>query len=198
MNADLLSIAAQGMDVQRAALDVAARNVAAAEAAGPKGSYARLVPRFHLLQRAGNTEIAFAGAATERGSHVDILTEMVSVLRASRAFEANASVFDLAKRLAERTIEVERAVRVVPLQPDMPQPAVQQTGSTVNAFTDAVSAIAGSLARAESAENAYALGTGTLQSAVLERARADVALAVAAAATQRTATAVQSILNLQI
>ena len=77
---DLLSIAAGGMDTQRAALDVAARNVAAAEAASPK-------------------------------SHgtVDILKEMVSVLNASRAFEANASVFDLAKRLAERTIDVERS-----------------------------------------------------------------------------------------
>ena len=76
---DLFSIAAGGMDTQRAALDVAARSVAAAEAAGPKGHGA-----------------------------VDILKEMVSVLNASRAFEANASVFDLAKRLAERTLDMER------------------------------------------------------------------------------------------
>ena len=34
MNVDLLESAASGMDAQRAALDVAARNVAAAEAAG--------------------------------------------------------------------------------------------------------------------------------------------------------------------
>jgi len=108
MTADLFSIAANGMDVQRAALDVAAKNVAAAEAAGPKGSYPRLVPRFEVNDRGGAREITFAGVATQRGSHVDILTEMVSVLNASRAFEANASVFDLAKRLAERTIDVER------------------------------------------------------------------------------------------
>jgi flagellar basal body rod protein FlgC len=35
MTVDLLDAAASGMDAQRAALDVAARNVAAAEAAGP-------------------------------------------------------------------------------------------------------------------------------------------------------------------
>ena len=108
MTPDLFAIAANGMDAQRAALDIAARNVAAAEAAGPKGSYARFVPQFRLIERGGSHEIAFSGAATERGSHVDILTEMVCVLNASRAFEANASVFDLAKRLAERTIDVER------------------------------------------------------------------------------------------
>ncbi len=34
-----LKTAASGMEAQRAALDVAARNVAAAEAAGPKCSY---------------------------------------------------------------------------------------------------------------------------------------------------------------
>ena len=37
------------------------------------------------------------------------MTEMVRVLDAQRAYEANASVFDLAKRLAERTIEAGRA-----------------------------------------------------------------------------------------
>jgi len=108
MRPDLFAIAANGMDAQRAALDVAAKNVAAAEAAGPKGSYARLVPQFHLIGPSSDREIKFAGVATQHGSHIDILTEMVCVLNASRAFEANASVFDLAKRLAERTIDVER------------------------------------------------------------------------------------------
>ncbi len=41
MTVDLLDAAASGMDAQRAALDVAARNVAAAEAAGPNGEYSR-------------------------------------------------------------------------------------------------------------------------------------------------------------
>jgi len=31
---------------------------------------------------------------------------MVAVLNATRAYEANASVFDIGKRLAERTIEM--------------------------------------------------------------------------------------------
>jgi len=109
MSADLLSIAADGMDAQRAALEIVATNVAAAEAAGPKGSYERLVPQFHLSHENDRTRIVFAGASAQHGSSVDILTEMVSVLNASRAFEANASVFDLAKRLAERTIDLERA-----------------------------------------------------------------------------------------
>lgn len=54
------------------------------------------------------------------------------------------------------------------------------------------------LGRATDAEDAYASGSGTLQQAVYERARADVALSVATAAAQRAAQAVQSILNMQI
>ena len=46
---DLLDAAASGMDAQRAALDVAARNVAAAEAAGPNGDYARMIPVFRIV-----------------------------------------------------------------------------------------------------------------------------------------------------
>ena len=102
---DLLSTAAGGMEAQRAALDVVARNVAAAEAAGPKGSYPREVPEFSI---GADNQLRFAGARTVRGSSVDVLTEMVSALNASRAYEANASVFDLGKRLAERTIDVGR------------------------------------------------------------------------------------------
>lgn len=104
----LLKAAASGMEAQRAALDVVARNVAAAEAAGPKGSYERLVPLFHVVDDEGTPEVAFAGAAPQHGSSVDILTEMVSVLNASRAYEANASVFDIGKQLAQRTIDMGR------------------------------------------------------------------------------------------
>lgn len=103
----LLRTAASGMDAQRAALDVSARNVAAAEAAGPKGSYERLVPDFRLVQSDDDApQIAYSGAHLQRGSSVDVLTEMVSVLNASRAYEANASIFDIGKRLAERTIDM--------------------------------------------------------------------------------------------
>lgn len=103
----MLKTAASGMEAERAVLDIEARNVAAAEAAGPKGSYARLVPDFRVVQAGTDTpQIAVSGSHVERGSSVDTLTEMVSVLNASRAYEANASIFDIGKRLAERTIEM--------------------------------------------------------------------------------------------
>lgn len=103
----LLATAASGMEAQRAVLDIEARNVAAAEAAGPKGSYERLVPQFELLgEDRGAPQIAVTGSHLQRGSSVDTLTEMVAVLNASRAYEANASIFDIGKRLAERTIEM--------------------------------------------------------------------------------------------
>lgn len=102
----LMRTAASGMDAQRDVLDVEARNVAAAQAAGPRGSYARLVPQFRLSQEGGVPAVAFTGAAVQRGSNVDVMTEMVAVLNASRAYEANASVFDIGKRLAERTIDM--------------------------------------------------------------------------------------------
>lgn len=103
----LLKTAASGMEAQRAVLDVEARNVAAAEAAGPKGSYPRMVPDFRVVQDDSETpQIAMTGSHIDRGSSVDTLTEMVAVLNASRAYEANASIFDIGKRLAERTIEM--------------------------------------------------------------------------------------------
>lgn len=108
MKPDLLSVAAGGMDAQRAALDVAARNVAGAEAAGAGGSYDRQVPQFSIDRQSAGSSIRFTGTKQEKGTSVDLLLEMIAVMRASRAYEANASVFDLGKRLAERTIDVER------------------------------------------------------------------------------------------
>lgn len=103
----LLKTAASGMDAQRAVLDIEARNVAAAEAAGPKGSYERLVPDFQMVESDDSTpEVAVTGSHVQRGTSVDVLTEMVSVLNATRAYEANASIFDIGKRLAERTIDM--------------------------------------------------------------------------------------------
>ena len=124
---DILQTAAAGMDAQRSALDVAARNVAAAEADG--SHFERLVPRFAVAtggeadvpgsyeppEEPGDAESAeamppvrYLGAVPRRGTEVDAVTEMVSVLDAQRAYEANASVFDLGKRLAERTIDMGR------------------------------------------------------------------------------------------
>lgn len=130
---DILRSAAAGMDAQRAALDLAARNVAAAEATPNGAAFARLVPRFALApppstdavgsgpdgyeppdpgddpDADGDTlPVRYLGAISQRGTEVDAVTEMVSVLGAQRAYEANASVFDLGKRLAERTLDMGR------------------------------------------------------------------------------------------
>jgi flagellar basal-body rod protein FlgC len=131
---DLLSVAADGMNVQRTLLDVAARNVAAAQASTPEHPYPRLVARFASADPGtaflgvpdaadaflgvpdnGDGDDADSDAAASRlvgtvpsGETADALTEMIAVLDAQRAYEANASVFDVGKRLAERTIDVGR------------------------------------------------------------------------------------------
>ncbi len=109
---DLLGVAASGMAAQRASLDISARNIAAAEAAGPMGSYEREVPEFGVvrdaLDESGSAPaIRFTGSHFERAG-ADALTEMIAVMNAARAYEANASVFDLGKRLAERTLDMGR------------------------------------------------------------------------------------------
>jgi flagellar basal body rod protein FlgC len=119
---DLLNVAADGMGVQRALLDVAARNVAAAQASTPQHPYPRLVARFaaadpvdSFLDVPGDGDDAEPDAAATRftgavrsGETADSLTEMIAVLDAQRAYEANASVFDVGKKLAQRTLDVGR------------------------------------------------------------------------------------------
>jgi flagellar basal body rod protein FlgC len=121
---DILQSAAAGMDAQRSALDVAARNVAAAEATPSAGAFERLVPRFALAPEGGDAPdpgddlgdgdasedlpVRYLGAVPERGVEVDAVTEMVAVLNAQRAYESDASIFDVGKRLAERTIDMGR------------------------------------------------------------------------------------------
>jgi flagellar basal body rod protein FlgC len=116
----ILDAAAAGMDVQRGLLDLAARNVAAAQVAGTDGAFERLVPRFVATVPAAEGPadpfgageegpfLRLGGAGRQPGSEADALTEMVAVLDAQRAYEANASVFDAGKRLAERTIDLGR------------------------------------------------------------------------------------------
>ena len=118
---DVLSVAADGMSVQRTLLDVAARNVAAAQAGTPQHPYPRLVARFAAAEpddgfdpvpddgEAGDDVnwTRFTGTA-RGGDTADSLTEMIAVLDAQRAYEANASVFDVGKKLAERTLDVGR------------------------------------------------------------------------------------------
>ena len=109
MRFDLLDAAAGSMDAQRAALDVAARNVAAAAAAGPNAEYPRMIPEFRVVESPdGDVSVAFSGTRTQRGTNVDMLTEMIAVMNASRAYESDAAIFDVGKTLAEKTLDLER------------------------------------------------------------------------------------------
>jgi flagellar basal body rod protein FlgC len=104
----LLDVAARGMNAQRALLDIDARNVAAAQAAVPGHPYQRLVA--HFTTGLDDDADASAGALTvtsEAGTG-DALTELIATLDAQRAYEADASIFDIGKRLAERTLDIER------------------------------------------------------------------------------------------
>jgi flagellar hook-basal body complex protein FliE len=91
-------------------------------------------------------------------------------------------------------------MRVEPLVADVPSlPARSADGDDApELFAEALQALGATLTRAQSAEDAFAGGGGSLQDAVYERARADVALSVATAAAQRGAQAIQSIFNLQV
>ncbi|MEA2665854.1 MAG: hypothetical protein QOI11_2798, partial [Candidatus Eremiobacteraeota bacterium] len=53
----------------------------------------------------GGGRTRFVGTVRS-GESADALTEMIAVLDAQRAYEANASIFDVGKRLAERTLTV--------------------------------------------------------------------------------------------
>lgn len=122
----LLDVAARGMTAQRALLDVDARNVAAAQAATPGHPYQRLVARIVAAPDADATfdvrdpddgdDFADSDGGDRRDPIVvtsepgtgDPLTELIATLDAQRAYEADASIFDIGKRLAERTLDIER------------------------------------------------------------------------------------------
>jgi flagellar basal body rod protein FlgC len=107
----LLDVAARGMSAQRTLLDLDARNVAAAQAAVPGHPYQRLVAHFVA---AADPDDDFADdadqpvAVTSETGTGDPLTELIATLDAQRAYEADASIFDIGKRLAERTLDIER------------------------------------------------------------------------------------------
>ena len=100
------------MNAQRAMLDLDARNVAAAQAATPGHPYQRLVA--HLVEtdndepmddaagaRAVSTEPGTGRCVGDRGADRHA--------RWRGAYEADASIFDIGKRLlAERTLDTER------------------------------------------------------------------------------------------
>jgi flagellar basal-body rod protein FlgC len=121
----LLDTAARGMTAQRAMLDIAARNVAAAQASTPGHPYERLVASLTPQPLADGPDDDEMGAdmdavggddapaldapltISQQPGSGDPLTEMIAVLDAQRAYEANASMFDIGKRLAERTLDID-------------------------------------------------------------------------------------------
>lgn len=90
-------------------------------------------------------------------------------------------------------------MRVELLVPDVARPAgpsaAHAGGGAFGALVDAAGAILG---RADAAEARFAAHAGGLQEMVVERARADVALQIAAAAAQRTAQGLQTLLGMQL
>jgi flagellar hook-basal body complex protein FliE len=86
---------------------------------------------------------------------------------------------------------------VEPLVPDV-APVLPAPPADASAFASALDALGATLDRAQGAEDAFAAKRGSLQEAIYERARADVALAVATAAAEHAAQAVQSVLNMSI
>jgi len=89
-------------------------------------------------------------------------------------------------------------MRVEALVPDVPQGAQTNAPADGAAFGKVLDDVGAVFGKAERAENAFAAGAGDLQTAIYERARADVALSVCTAAAQRSAQALQSILNMQV
>ncbi len=115
---DVLGSAARGMALQRGMLDIAARNVAAAQASTPDHPYPRLVAEIAAAGEDGEDAIPGdpdaqaddAPLQTHRApGSADALTEMIAVLDAQRSYEASASIFDTGKRIAERAIDLGRS-----------------------------------------------------------------------------------------
>jgi flagellar hook-basal body complex protein FliE len=93
-------------------------------------------------------------------------------------------------------------MRVEALVPDVATPALGPVpappSAAANTFGALVDAAAGALDRAGDAEAAFAAHRGGLQEMVVERARADIALQIAAAAAQRVTQGVQTLLGMQV
>lgn len=91
-------------------------------------------------------------------------------------------------------------MRVEPLIPDVaPVAGMPHTSAAASsAFGHVLDDLGSVFERASRAEDRFASGAGDLQTAVYERARADVALSVASAAAQRAVQGLQTILNMQV
>ncbi len=106
---DILAAGASGMERQRTLLELSARNVAAAQASTPGHEYHRLVADFEDdVAQGGGFDDEGEPHVRESAEPVDALTEMISMLDAQRSYEANASIFDVGKRIAERAIDLDR------------------------------------------------------------------------------------------
>jgi hypothetical protein len=85
---------------------------------------------------------------------------------------------------------------LIPDGPAAPQGPRSAAGS--NAFERLVDAAGAILEGADRAEAAFASRRGGLQEMVVERARADIALQIAASAAQRAAQSISTLLAMQI
>lgn len=91
-------------------------------------------------------------------------------------------------------------MQVAPLIPDVAPdaPSVTPLPSAGSTFGGLVDAASGVLAEADNAERAFAAHRGGLQEMVVERARADIALQIAAGSAQRVTQGLQTLLGMQI
>lgn len=87
---------------------------------------------------------------------------------------------------------------VEPLVLDAPLVRKTSDRGDAGAFGKILDDLGAVLNRAERSEDAFASGSGDMQSAMYDRARADVALSVATAAAQRTAQALTTVLGMQV
>lgn len=85
-----------------------------------------------------------------------------------------------------------------PAAPDGGAGSFRPAGDAAGAFGKLVDAAGAVLAGADRAEAAFASHRGGLQEMVVERARADIALQIAATAAQRTAQSLSTLLGMQI
>ena len=94
-------------------------------------------------------------------------------------------------------------MRIVPLEPDTalgPGPGAAAAGAVPFAaeLGRAFDAAGAALGRADRAEGAFLEGRGGLAEMVVERARADALLSLAAAASSRAAQSLSTILGMQV
>ncbi len=86
------------------------------------------------------------------------------------------------------------------VRPIVPDAAVVANAPAVapHSFAGIVDALGATLRAGSRAEDAFAAGSGSLRDAVYARAKADVAVEVAAAEVRHAAQALQSILTMQV